>query len=48
MIRLIDCSYAADYKQIDLKMQGKYDNLITYKGKLAYFININETKEPTE
>ena len=30
MIRLIDCSYAADYKQIDLKMQGKYDNLITH------------------
>ena len=30
MIRLSDCSYAADYKQIDLKMQGKYDNLITH------------------
>ena len=27
---------------------GKYDVLFTYKGKLAYFININETKEPTE
>ena len=28
--------------------EGKYDILFTYKGKLAYFININETKEPTE
>ena len=28
--------------------KGKYDILFTYKGKLAYFININETKEPTE
>ena len=27
---------------------GKYDILFTYKGKLAYFININETNEPTE
>ena len=27
-----------DYKE------GKYDILFTYKGKLAYFININETK----
>ena len=26
--------------------EGKYDILFTYKGKLAYFININETKEP--
>ena len=25
--------------------EGKYDILFTYKGKLAYFININETKE---
>ena len=31
-----------DYKE------GKYDILFTYKGKLAYFININLTKEPTE
>lgn len=31
-----------DYKE------GKYDILFTYKGKLAYFININETKEPVE
>ena len=28
--------------------EGKYDILFAYKGKLAYFININETKEPTE
>ena len=28
--------------------EGKYDILFTYKGKLAYFININETKEPSE
>ena len=28
--------------------EGKYDILFTYKGKLAYFININETKEPNE
>ena len=28
--------------------EGKYDILFTYKGKLAYFINISETKEPTE
>ena len=28
--------------------EGKYDILFTYKGKLAYFINIDETKEPTE
>ncbi|MBR1385697.1 MAG: hypothetical protein IJ568_02580 [Bacilli bacterium] len=27
---------------------GKYDILFTYKGKLAYFININLAKEPTE
>lgn len=31
-----------DYKE------GKYDILFTYKGKLAYFINVNLTKEPTE
>ena len=31
-----------DYKE------GKYDILFTYKGKLAYFININETKEIDE
>ena len=31
-----------DYKE------GKYDILFTYKGKIAYFININLTKEPTE
>ena len=28
--------------------EGKYDILFTYKGKLAYFINIEETKEPAE
>ena len=28
--------------------EGKYDILFTYKGKLAYFININLTKEPAE
>ena len=28
--------------------EGKYDILFTYKGKLAYFINITETLEPTE
>ena len=28
--------------------EGKYDILFAYKGKLAYFININLTKEPTE
>jgi len=28
--------------------EGKYDILFTYRGKLAYFININLTKEPTE
>ena len=28
--------------------EGKYDILFTYKGKLAYFINIDLTKEPTE
>ena len=28
--------------------EGKYDILFTYKGKLAYFININLTKEPVE
>lgn len=27
---------------------GKYDILFTYKGKLAYFINVNLAKEPTE
>jgi len=26
--------------------EGKYDILFTYKGKLAYFISINESKEP--
>ena len=26
--------------------EGNYDILFTYKGKLAYFININESKEP--
>jgi hypothetical protein len=35
------------YVQQDYK-EGKYDILFTYKGKLAYFININLTKEPTE
>ena len=28
--------------------EGAYDILFTYKGKLAYFINIDETKEPIE
>ena len=28
--------------------EGKYDILFTYKGKLAYFININLTIEPSE
>ena len=28
--------------------EGKYDVLITYKGSLAYFINITESKEPTK
>ena len=28
--------------------EGKYDILFTYKGKLAYFINVNLTKEPME
>ena len=28
--------------------EGKYDILFTYKGKLAYFINITEAKEPAE
>ncbi len=30
IIRLSDYAYAADYKQIGLKMQGKYDNLKTH------------------
>lgn len=29
-------------------LEGKYDILFTYKGKIAYFINISEVKEPTE
>jgi hypothetical protein len=43
-----------DYKHVDngyVNMdypEGKYDILFTYKGKLAYFINVNLTKEPTE
>ena len=28
--------------------EGKYDILFTYKGQLAYFVNITETKEPLE
>ena len=28
--------------------EGKYDILFTYKDKLAYFINIDLTKETTE
>ena len=35
------------YVNIDYP-EGKYDILFTYKGKLAYFININETKEPID
>ena len=37
----------AGYVNQDYK-EGKYDILFTYKGKLAYFININEIKEPIE
>ena len=41
--KLVGSGYVhQDYKD------GKYDILFTYKGKLAYFININLTKEPTE
>ena len=41
--KLVGSGYVhQDYKE------GKYDILFTYKGKLAYFININLTKEPTE
>lgn len=35
------------YVNIDYP-EGKYDILFTYKGKIAYFINISLTKEPTE
>ena len=35
------------YVSIDYP-EGKYDILFTYKEKIAYFININLTKEPTE
>ncbi len=35
------------YVNIDYP-EGKYMILFTYKGKIAYFINITETKEPTE
>ena len=28
--------------------EGKYDILFTYKGKIAYFINVNLAKEPME
>ncbi len=34
------------YVSIDYP-EGKYDILFTYKGKIAYFISIDETKEPT-
>ena len=41
--KLVGSGYVhQDYKD------GKYDILFTYKGKLAYFININLIKEPTE
>ena len=41
--KLVGSGYVhQDYKE------GKYDILFTYKGKLAYFININLTKEPAE
>ena len=41
--KLVGSGYVhQDYKE------GKYDILFTYKGKLAYFININLIKEPTE
>ena len=41
--KLVGSGYVhQDYKE------GKYDILFTYKGKLAYFINVNLTKEPTE
>lgn len=36
---------AETYVNQDLP-EGKYDILFSYKGKVAYFININETKEP--
>ena len=36
-----------NYVNIDLP-EGKYDILFTYKGKLAYFINVDLTKEVTE
>ena len=36
-----------NYVSMDYK-EGKYDVLFVYKDKLAYFININLTKEPTE
>ncbi len=40
--------YVGDgYVQSDYP-EGKYDILFTYKGKLAYFININLTKEINE
>ena len=35
------------YVNADLA-EGQYDVLFTYKGKIAYFINITETKEPTD
>ncbi len=38
---------AENYVNIDLP-EGKYDLLFTYKGKVAYFINVNLTLEPTE
>ncbi len=41
--KLVGSGYVhQDYKE------GKYDILFTYKGKLAYFININVTKKPAE
>ena len=38
---------AENYVNIELP-EGKYDLLFTYKGKVAYFINVNLTPEPTE
>lgn len=40
--------YVGDGYVIPDNNEGKYDILFTYKGKLAYFINVNLTNEPTE
>ena len=38
---------AENYVNIDFP-EGKYDLLFRYKGKVAYFINVNLTLEPTD